>query len=838
MEDLLDILRSVAGLKQDLDLVRQRHFEELEQLFYGSGPAATVAKPVETAAPASINSSITPQQTKKRPKRLTALTEDEGDSADDTGDASHVLVPRMSNSQLLAVAQEAEDEEEKENEKEANTTGNLMPPPPVPAPVAADISISSGRPQRAAKLKSERNLKEPSLISKLRRPSQNEEVKVKLENEQRASQMHLAKASGLDKPEVAAKPVEKPTVTANPPVADKVPSVAEKNLTVADTNPGEQLNRSHSNLRIKIKREKMSLDASASASETTVTATATTATLEATKAMSDETAVLSTTTAVLSTTTAVLSTTTSASNTTAGSNTTSVGNTTAAKKTRRKKYESHKPIKVERFSDLDKINSPVASRTRGGSNVGRTSQESQAPPQRSIYEDAIESVPSAAPAAAVAASAAANETVTLATGISEATFNIPAGNSTMTLGPCNATFQVDAGAGEDDKENSMETAREGSMPSAGRQSSLMTEDNSPLQDKAQPQPSKYPLPAAPATFKGAKMPSRTHELFNPLVQSPVKMRVEAFENAANAQSNLRPKRIKEVAGTGSSTTPLIGKLPAPTLGRFLTPTQNSAAVALNSAVAKKAPMSACKASTLIKSASATTLPRTNSTKTLSRENSAEDFRKGLHLLADEKKKQREQKHLLAAQQREAKERERAERMAKLAKEREEKRIKKQQEKEKLEERKRAEIEELQRKLYQQEEAERLKKAKAKEQERELLQKMKLQQQLNAKAKKMMPPPPKSKYTFEMLHEDDSTDDEGKVSHKRPPVPSWSRSDVRVAMIEMQSHCPTDVIDSFFSVAPTTPDLKQIFPNIHPNQLKRNSSVLWSTPPRYSELPKY
>lgn len=30
------------------------------------------------------------------------------------------------------------------------------------------------------------------------------------------------------------------------------------------------------------------------------------------------------------------------------------------------------------------------------------------------------------------------------------------------------------------------------------------------------------------------------------MQSPVKMRVEAFENAANAHSNLRPKRLKEV----------------------------------------------------------------------------------------------------------------------------------------------------------------------------------------------------------------------------------------------------------------------------------------------------
>jgi len=33
---------------------------------------------------------------------------------------------------------------------------------------------------------------------------------------------------------------------------------------------------------------------------------------------------------------------------------------------------------------------------------------------------------------------------------------------------------------------------------------------------------------------------------SPLLQSPVKMRVEAFENAAIAQTNMRPKRGKDM----------------------------------------------------------------------------------------------------------------------------------------------------------------------------------------------------------------------------------------------------------------------------------------------------
>jgi len=35
-------------------------------------------------------------------------------------------------------------------------------------------------------------------------------------------------------------------------------------------------------------------------------------------------------------------------------------------------------------------------------------------------------------------------------------------------------------------------------------------------------------------------------LYSPLLQSPVKMRVEAFENAASAQTNLRSKRVKDL----------------------------------------------------------------------------------------------------------------------------------------------------------------------------------------------------------------------------------------------------------------------------------------------------
>lgn len=55
----------------------QAHFAELDQIFYGKPAETSAAKPASTAAPATGNSSITPQQTKKRPKRLLPLSEDD-----------------------------------------------------------------------------------------------------------------------------------------------------------------------------------------------------------------------------------------------------------------------------------------------------------------------------------------------------------------------------------------------------------------------------------------------------------------------------------------------------------------------------------------------------------------------------------------------------------------------------------------------------------------------------------------------------------------------------------------------------------------------------------------
>lgn len=94
------------------------------------------------------------------------------------------------------------------------------------------------------------------------------------------------------------------------------------------------------------------------------------------------------------------------------------------------------------------------------------------------------------------------------------------------------------------------------------------------------------------------------------------------------------------------------------------------------------------------------------------------------------------------------------------------------------------------------------------------------------------------YNFDMIESGDSTDDEGKETAKRPPPPSWSLKHSRMPYIIAQSNISSKVVDTFFSVEPRQVDLREIFPTIDDKHLRRNSSAVWNTPPRYSLMPKY
>lgn len=137
-------------------------------------------------------------------------------------------------------------------------------------------------------------------------------------------------------------------------------------------------------------------------------------------------------------------------------------------------------------------------------------------------------------------------------------------------------------------------------------------------------------------------------------------------------------------------------------------------------------------------------------------------------------------------------------------------------------------------------------AKQKEKERKeqehylrvLAEKKAMQEQLMQNKMKAQEMRKKNAYNFDMLESGDSTDDEGKTSNKRPMPPSWSTSHNRYAFVMAQSRVSTKITDKFFSVAPHEVDLREIFPQIDEKYLRRNSSAVWTSPPRYSLLPKY
>ncbi|XP_035786479.1 uncharacterized protein LOC118463772 [Anopheles albimanus] len=253
-------------------------------------------------------------------------------------------------------------------------------------------------------------------------------------------------------------------------------------------------------------------------------------------------------------------------------------------------------------------------------------------------------------------------------------------------------------------------------------------------------------------------------------------------------------------------------------------------------------------------------------------------------LLDEKKKKREEKQRIAAEQRETKEREKREHMERLRREKEEKYQKLLQEKQekirleaakkarKLEEFEKRRQQEEQRALADQKRDELAKQLEQQRIDRELLEalkqnqmmkentEIKLQKQMHqqklrqqqqqqaaaaAAAKKKAAASAGGRrvqqFTFDMIETDDSTDEDepadASKKNKRPPLPEWCRNveEYRKVLL-IQSKVDTKVIDRLFSVQPTTPDLRELFPSIDAHKLKRNSSAIWRTPPRASQIP--
>ncbi|XP_055845416.1 uncharacterized protein LOC129911597 [Episyrphus balteatus] len=306
-----------------------------EVLFGPTDATANISQSLTSASAPSIAAS--PQQMKKRPKRLSAVVDKDEDSDD-----SQRLSLKSLASEIEAVVNETIPSETIQKTSKAN-----VQPEPEPEHIFA-------RPQRAAKLKVD-NFKEPSCNAKLRRPDNPNETakKIKKENETRPSQIVPKKSSRSNKSQTDAMETSNVSVSSVKKVVDEsLVVVADKEAPIVDILSEEEDASSTSSVVskkkskkdqsktavIKIKKEKLSFTSGVEENEQTppnVAPVVTEPPVEVSVAILKNEATAFTEETLQTTTT--------------NSDTTSTdANSANGKRTRKKKAFNHRPIKEER----------------------------------------------------------------------------------------------------------------------------------------------------------------------------------------------------------------------------------------------------------------------------------------------------------------------------------------------------------------------------------------------------------------------------------------------------------------------------------------------------------
>ncbi|XP_074110503.1 inner centromere protein [Cotesia typhae] len=149
-----------------------------------------------------------------------------------------------------------------------------------------------------------------------------------------------------------------------------------------------------------------------------------------------------------------------------------------------------------------------------------------------------------------------------------------------------------------------------------------------------------------------------------------------------------------------------------------------------------------------------------------------------------------------------------------------------------------EIEETERKLAEQrrreEENERRKKAELRAQQAVAAENAKLKQQYQAKVKAMQMEKNQAptSYKIDSDPDDDESDNESNPKH---PIPYWAQAGVRNVQLELQQFIPINNVLKFFGAKKCTPDLSELFVGVKKDRMKRTSSAVWKSPPRFSMM---
>ncbi|KAH0539674.1 inner centromere protein A-like [Cotesia glomerata] len=208
----------------------------------------------------------------------------------------------------------------------------------------------------------------------------------------------------------------------------------------------------------------------------------------------------------------------------------------------------------------------------------------------------------------------------------------------------------------------------------------------------------------------------------------------------------------------------------------------------------------------------------------------------------EKEKEMKAKHALIMQEKMREEAEKK-RLAQLQRAQEKEEKKRQEEQLRLQ--RMHEIEETERKLAEQrrreEENERRKKAELRAQQAAAAENAKLKQQYQAKVKAMQM---EKNQQQQQLHEaptsykidsdpdDDESDNESNPKH---PIPYWAQAGIRNLQLELQQYIPINNVLKFFGAKKCTPDLSELFVGVKKDRMKRTSSAVWKSPPRFSMM---
>ncbi|XP_014478371.1 PREDICTED: trichohyalin isoform X2 [Dinoponera quadriceps] len=241
-------------------------------------------------------------------------------------------------------------------------------------------------------------------------------------------------------------------------------------------------------------------------------------------------------------------------------------------------------------------------------------------------------------------------------------------------------------------------------------------------------------------------------------------------------------------------------------------------------------------------------------------------KEALRLQTEEKRRKREEKELKNKLAREAKEKQELEKRLKAEREREEKaklaQMMQEKQREEMEKKRLAQLQRAQEKeerrkleeqqrlqrLHEQEEAERLlAEQKRREQEAEKRKEMEVRAQQQAEATRLKnmahaaqtkhkqaanKQPGTTNYVLDSEPDDDDSDDESRPKHE---IPYWAQAHVRKVQLAMQRHIPEEIVYKFFDTRKCTPDLTELFQGIDRSRLKRTSSAIWKTPPRFSTM---